>query len=121
MICIRTANVVLAGGRGERRLRADDDELAAAKDPQHGQLLPGAATGSAIWEPAVIQRWSSTASPRCPRQSAVGGESARLDVIPRPRYVTSPPGTPPFFLRQRYRFSPRRYANRRAENPPRLL
>lgn len=83
------ANVVLAGGRGERRLRADDDELAAAKDPEHGQLLLGAATGPAARKPAVFRRplRSGPPSPRRSFPSEVGGQPARLDVISRPRYV----------------------------------
>lgn len=94
------ANVVLAGGRGERRLRADDDELAIAEDTEHGQLLPGAAAGPATRKPALVNQPSRPGAPSSRRscQSEVGGQPARLDIIPRSRYVASslsPPPPPP--------------------------
>lgn len=91
-IYVFAANVVLAGGRGERRLRADDHELAITEDPEHGQLLLGAATRPASRKPDVVRRSSrsSASSPRRSLQSEVGGQPARLDIIPRPRYVVLP-------------------------------
>lgn len=86
------ANIILAGGWGEWRLRIDDDELAIAKDTKHGQLLLRTAIGPLARESAVVGRpsRSNAASSRCPFQSEVGGQSARLDTIPRPRYVVLP-------------------------------
>lgn len=97
------ANIILAGGWGEWRLRIDDDELAIAKDTKHGQLLLRTAIGPLARESAVVRRpsRSNAASSRCPFQSEVGGQSARLDIIPRPRYVVL---LLLLFSRQWYRF-----------------
>jgi hypothetical protein len=51
------ASVVLAGGRGERRIGIDN-ELAIAQDPQHGQFLSGAAAGAAT-EP-IDRKWTAS-------------------------------------------------------------